>query len=67
MLYTLTVFLMLCDSQHSVVLPHGSVSWLQCVVVVFPDHTHLFFAFTNFKIAYFFQIYFKEFSLPQYN
>ena len=27
----------------SVALPHGAVGWSQCVIVVFPDHTHLHF------------------------
>ena len=38
---------MSCDCYCSVSLPHGavvcSVCFLQCVIVVFPDHTHLLF------------------------
>ena len=36
---------MSCDSQCSVALPHV----LQCVIAVFPDHTHLFFFFAPVK------------------
>ena len=28
---------------------HGVVVWLQCVIVVFPEHTHLLFHYKNFK------------------
>ena len=31
------------DCQCFVALPHGAVGSTQCVVVVFPDHTHLLF------------------------
>ena len=40
----LYVFLMLCNSQCFVALPYGAVGWSAwCVIVVFPDQTHLFF------------------------
>ena len=35
---------MSCYSKYSVTLPHGDVGWIAaCVIVVFPDHTHLLF------------------------
>ena len=34
---------MSCDRQCSVVLPRGAVGGLRCVILVFPDHTHLLF------------------------
>ena len=37
----LTVFPMSCGCQCSVALPHGAVCRPQCVIVFFPDHTHL--------------------------
>ena len=36
----LTVLLMSCDSQYFVALIHGD-GLVCCVIVVFPDHTHL--------------------------
>ena len=33
------VFLMPCNCYYYVALPHVAVSW--CMIVVFPDHTHL--------------------------
>ena len=41
--FALTVFLMSCDMQCSVALPHGAVGWSAVWGVVFPDHTHLLF------------------------
>ena len=43
MVFILIVFLMSCNSQCSVTLL--AVPWvgLRCVIVVFTDHTHLFF------------------------
>ena len=38
------VLQMSCYCKCSVTLPHGAVC-LQCVIVVFPDHTHLLFIF----------------------
>ena len=35
-LVALTVFLMSCDSQCSVALPHSAVGCLQCMIVVLP-------------------------------
>ena len=37
--FTLIVFLVFCDCYCSAALSHGAVGW--CVVVVFPDHTHI--------------------------
>ena len=34
---------MSCYCICSVALPHGAMFGLQCVIVVFPDHTHLLF------------------------
>ena len=39
--FALTVLLMFCDNQCSVVLLTVPWACLRCVVVVFPDHTHL--------------------------
>ena len=40
--FTLTVFLMSCDSQCSVPLPHVAWVGLRCVIVVYPEFdTHL--------------------------
>ena len=36
------IFRMSCYCKCSVALPHGSVDCLQCVIVVFLDHTHFF-------------------------
>ena len=41
--FTLTVFLMSCDWQCSVVLPHGAVVGLRCVTVLCPGHTRVLF------------------------
>ena len=35
---------MSCDSQCSVALPRGAAGSLRCVIVVFPDYTHLLFS-----------------------
>ena len=33
---------MYCYYKYSVALPHGAMGWtLQCVIAVFPDHTHV--------------------------
>ena len=37
------VFLVSRDCLCSVSLPHSAVDCLQCLIVVFPDHTHLLF------------------------
>ena len=37
--FTLLVFLVSCDCYFSVDFPHC----MQCVIVVFPEHTHLLF------------------------
>ena len=42
---TLFVFMVSYDCYCSVALPHGALVGLQCVIVVFPDHTHLHFNF----------------------
>ena len=39
----LVVYLMICDCKCSVALPYGAIGSLQCVIVVFPGHTHLHF------------------------
>ena len=39
--FALIVFLISCYCY--VALPHGAVTGLQSVIVVFPDHTHLLF------------------------
>ena len=39
----LIVFLISRDCKCSVALPHGAMGWSTCVIVVFPDHTHLLF------------------------
>ena len=46
------VLQMYCNYKCYVALPHGSVVGLQCVIVVFPDHTHLLFLliFLNMQI-----------------
>ena len=36
-------FQMFCYCKCFVALPHGAVVILQCVIVVFPDHTHLLY------------------------
>ena len=36
-------FVILVYCGCCVTLPHGAVGYLQCVIVVFPDHTHLLF------------------------
>ena len=41
--FALTVFLMSCDRQCSVVLPRGAVGWSVACDLVFPYHTHLLF------------------------
>ena len=41
------VFLMSCDCKYFVALPHGHYVGIQCVIVVFPDPTHLLFTCTN--------------------
>ena len=38
---------MSCHFICSVALPHGAMVGLQCVIVVFPDHTRLLLDFTN--------------------
>ena len=35
---------MSCDSQCSVALPGCAVGGLRCVIVEFPDHSHLLFS-----------------------
>ena len=40
---TLTVILVSYDNQCYVALTHGTMGW--SVIVVFPDHTHLFFKY----------------------
>ena len=48
---TLIVFIMSGDRLCSLALPNGAVDGLQCVVVVFPDHTPLLcFAVYAFNI-----------------
>ena len=37
------VLRMSCYCKCSVTLPHGTVGWSGCVIVVFPDYTHLLF------------------------
>ena len=37
------VFRMSCYFKRSVTLPNGAVGSLQCVILVFSDHTHLLF------------------------
>ena len=46
-LFTLIVLLMSCDCSCYVISVFLAVPWfgLQCVIVVFPDHTHLLFCF----------------------
>ena len=40
--FTLVFLLMSCDCNCSAALPHGAMCWSAvCVIVVFPDHTHL--------------------------
>ena len=39
--FTLFDFLMPCDFYCSVATPRGTMGCLQCVIVVFPDHSHL--------------------------
>ena len=35
--------MMSCESQCSVAFPLGANGWLECVIVVLPDHTILLF------------------------
>ena len=37
-------------SDLFVVLPHSAVGWSECVIVVFPDHTHLIFISPKLKV-----------------
>ena len=41
--FTFIVLQMSCYCKCSVALPHGAWVGLQCVIVVFHDHTHLLF------------------------
>ena len=42
---------MYCYYKCSVALHHGAVGWsLQCVIVVFPDHTHFLYDFSETSI-----------------
>ena len=40
---------MYCYYKGSVALPHGAWVGLQCVIVVFPDHTHLLLIIANIE------------------
>ena len=40
---------MYCYYECSVALTHGALFGLQCVVVVFPDHTHLLLDTSKFR------------------
>ena len=39
--FAIIVLQMYCYYKYSVALPHGAMVGLQCVIVIFPDHTHL--------------------------
>ena len=41
--FAFIVLQMYCFFKCYVTLPHSTVGWLQRVIVVFPDHTHLLF------------------------
>ena len=41
--FAFVVLRMSCYCICSVALPYGAVGCLQCVIMVFPDHTHLIF------------------------
>ena len=45
MIVALIAFLMPCDCQCSVALPHGAVGLSAVVNVFFPVYTHLLFAY----------------------
>ena len=38
--FAIIVLQMYCFHKCYVALPHGTMGWLQCVIVVFLDHTH---------------------------
>ena len=40
--FAFVIFWMYCYSKCSMALPHGAMGGMQCMIVVFPDHTHLF-------------------------
>ena len=40
--FIVIVFLMSYGCKDSEALPHGVLVGLQCMIVVFPDHTHFF-------------------------
>ena len=51
--FAFTVFQMSCYCKYFVALPHGAMGCLHCVILVFPDHTHLHFAYQTIGIEYY--------------
>ena len=47
----ITVFLISCDSQCSVALPHGAVGWSAVCDCAIPDHTHLYFMLKRTRLV----------------
>ena len=47
--FAFIILQMYCYFKCSVVLPHGAVGWSECVIVVFPDLTHLLFDILTVK------------------
>ena len=40
-----------CDSKCYVALPHSAVDKLQCVIVVFSDHTHFLYVIIRYPLS----------------
>ena len=60
-----------CYCKCSVTLPHGAVAGLRCVIVVFPDYTHLRFGTEDFSLRGFSWVFYfcivKIYEILRYN